>query len=128
MEAPVVLLYNFDPERGRRIKLLCLPLKIRPREVSPSQYNLPLETLLRGGEAPEGEEVPAFTDEMLVMANLTGTQMNRFLQAFRRNKLSPVALKAVLTAANAAWDSVRLHRELKLEHEAMLRGESAHET
>lgn len=127
MNAPTVLLYNLETEKGRKIKLLCLTLKLRARSVAPEEYGLSLSGLLKGEKPPEGSAGGGFQDEMLVMANLSGAQADRFLQGFRRKKIPPVGLKAVLTPTNAEWDSARLHDELRLEHEAMLRGESAHE-
>lgn len=126
MPVPTILLYNLNGERGRQIKLICLPLRIRARNVFPEEYGLTLSQLLNG-EKPVSPGSAPFSDEMLLMADLAPSQMNRFLQAFRKKKLSPVALKAVLTATNAGWDSCKLHSELSLEHEAMLRGESAHQ-
>ncbi len=119
---PTVLLYNFEPERARQIKTLCLPLKLRARIVAPEEYSLTLGDLLDGREP--GEPGETFSDEMLVMAGLPAPLMNRFLSAFRRKKLRPVALKAVITAANIQWDSLTLYRELSAEDAAMRRGES----
>lgn len=61
------------------------------------------------------------------MAGLSSQQMHQFLQGFRRKKIPPVALKAVLTATNQKWDAFQLCRELSLEREAMERGENLHE-
>lgn len=126
METPTVLLYNLDSGKGRKIKMLCLVLKMRARTVLPEEYGLSLGSLLAGEKPGEEEAGLDFPEEMLVMANLSNPQMNRFLQGMRQKKIPPVALKAVLTPTNAGWDSRRLRDELKLEHEAMLRGESAH--
>ncbi len=119
---PTVLLYNFEPERARQIRQLCLPLKIRTRLVAPAEYSLTLEDLLDGKKP--GDPGESFPDEMLVMADLPAALMNRFLQAFRRKKVRPVALKAVVTASNIHWDSLTLYRELLAEDAAMRRGES----
>lgn len=130
MNAPTVLLYNLSPEKARNVKVLCLSQKLRVRAVAPEEWGLPLEALLRedrpGPEAGEGRTGEIPSGEMLLMSGLSGSQLNRFLQGFRRKKIPPVPLKAVLTASNAQWDSRRLYRELSLEHEAMLRGEAAH--
>lgn len=53
--------------------------------------------------------------------------MNQLLQGFRRKKIPPVQLKAVLTASNGSWNAARLCQELSLEHQAMLRGERLHQ-
>jgi hypothetical protein len=34
-------------------------------------------------------------------------------------KIAPVALKAVLTETNSAWDSLKLYAEISAEHAAM---------
>ena len=64
-----------------------------------------------------------FEDEMLMMANFPAGMMNTFLGLFRRMGIAPVALKAMLTPTNAAWDSEKLHEELAGEHRAMTSGE-----
>ena len=63
-----------------------------------------------------------FEDEMLVMANFPAGMMNAFLGLFRRMGIAPVALKAMLTPTNAAWDSEKLHAEIASEHQAMMNG------
>ena len=60
---------------------------------------------------------------MLMMANFPAGMMNTFLGLFRRMGIAPVALKAMLTPTNAAWDSEKLHEELAGEHRAMTSGE-----
>ena len=53
------------------------------------------------------------------MVNFSNALMNQFLLGFRKKKIPPVALKAVLTPENSAWDSCKLHEELLREHRAM---------
>lgn len=125
---PTVLLYNLDSEKGRKIKTLCLTLKLRAKTVGPEEFSQTLEAVL--GLAPQeeaGEGGEPFSQEMLVMAGRSSQQMNQLLQGMRRKKIPPVELKAVLTASNGSWNAYQLHRELSLEHEAMLRGENLHE-
>lgn len=125
---PTVLLYNLDTEKGRRIKALCLTLKLRARSVEPEAFAQPLDAVL--GLAPPSQEPEAgeaFSQELMVMAGLTSHQMDQLLQGMRRKKIPPVELKAVLTASNGSWNAYQLHRELSLEREAMLRGERLHE-
>ena len=121
MNMPLILLYNLDNSKGAKIRRMCLPLGLRARLVKPEEYGLP------DGAAPEtpwtGE---TFGDEMLVLVNCTGPLLDRFLQGFRRNKIPPVALKAVLTPTNRTWDSAALHAELLRERQAIQEGQAAH--
>ena len=125
MKQPVLLMYNLSGERARAISMAAMRLKIRVRRVASEEYGLPLAILCGlEAEAPEAVQVQPFEDEMLVMALFPAGMMNAFLQAMRRMGVAPVALKAVLTPTNAAWDSVRLHEELSREREAILASSS----
>lgn len=125
---PTVLLYNLDADKGRKLKALCLTLKLRARSVEPEEFSQPLNAVLGLVPRQQGtEEAEAFSQELLVMAGLTSHQMSQLLQGMRRKKIPPVQLKAVLTATNGSWNAYQLYKELSLEHEAMLRGENLHE-
>ena len=52
------------------------------------------------------------------MAGLSSPQFGAFLEGLRQSRAA-VALKAVLTEANASWSSLRLQRELAAEHAAL---------
>lgn len=127
MNIPIVYLYNLDTDKGRKIKALCLLLKIRVRPVNKEEYGLKL-AVLTGKEAPAAPsgEVQDFDDEMILMVNFTSAMVNSFLQEFRKKGIKPVALKAILTESNAHWNSAQLHTELLREHEAMFGGKTAH--
>ncbi len=123
---PTVLLFNFSPERASAIQKLCMTHRLRTRRIAPCQFSLPLQTLLEAAEQPASPEESAFTDEMMVFAGLAPGQLNNFLHAWRRAKLAPVPLKAILTPTNSSWTPVQLKQELRLEHEAMQAGSRAH--
>ena len=127
MNMPLILLYNLDTPKGAKIRRMCLPLGLRTRLVTPEEYGLTLGELAEGA-APEtpwtGE---TFGDEMLVLVNCPGPLLDRFLQGFRRNKIPPVALKAVLTPTNGTWNSLALREELAKEREAIRQGQAAHQ-
>ena len=72
-------------------------------------------------------EEQTFTDELLLLVDFTGPQLNAFLEGFRRNHIPPVALKAVLTQTNQDWLPIALRAELLREREAIAQGGSAHE-
>ena len=118
-----VLLYNISAEKLKKIRVILLRLGLQGRVVTAVEFSLPvgqlagLEGLSPAESAQEGAE-ETFREEMMVMCGLPSTVFSAFLNALRQNRC-PVALKAVLTQTNAGWSSVRLHRELAAEHEAI---------
>lgn len=125
MNHPMVLLYNLDNPKGAKIRRMALPLGLRTRLVAPEQYGLTLAALTEGEEPESPWAGEGFEEEMLLLVNCPGPLLDRFLQGFRRNKIPPVALKAVLTPTNREWDSVALHAELCREREAIRAGQAA---
>ena len=126
MNHPMVLLYNLNNEKGGKIRRMCLPLGLRTRLVEPAEYGLTLSQLVEGQtpETPWAGE--CFSDELLLLVNCPGPLLDRFLQGFRRNKIPPVGLKAVLTPTNSGWTSLELREELAKEREAIRQGQVAH--
>mgnify|MGYP004680675071 FL=1 len=120
MNAPQILMYNLDNPRKLKILMICGQLKIKARSVAVSDYAQPIGAL--AGLRSRTDAVysgTGFLEEMLLMANFSGALLNGFLNAMRQNRLPGIPLKAVLTDANADWDSVRLHDEILREHIAM---------
>lgn len=126
MNHPMVLLYNLNNEKGGKIRRMCLPLGLRTRLVEPAEYGLTLSQLVEGQtpETPWAGE--CFSEELLLLVNCPGPLLDRFLQGFRRNKIPPVGLKAVLTPTNSGWTSLELREELAREREAIRQGQGAH--
>lgn len=126
MNHPMVLLYNLNNEKGGKIRRMCLPLGLRSRLVEPAEYSLTLSQLVEGQtpETPWAGE--CFSEELLLLVNCPGPLLDRFLQGFRRNKIPPVGLKAVLTPTNSGWTSLELREELAKEREAIRQGQGAH--
>jgi hypothetical protein len=121
MKPPVLLSYNLQGERANQIRLTAMRLTVRFRPVAPEEYGQPLAALC--GMEPPAETPPpaeAFTDEMLVLAHFSTDLLNRFLYAFRKDGVPPLALKAMLTETNMRWSSATLHAQLKEEHEALI--------
>lgn len=128
MKQPLMLCYNMGGERLRAMRMAAMRLKIRVRPVEKGEYGLTLGALCGLEEAGEAPAVEDFGQEMLVMAFFPAGMMNALLQTMRRMRVAPVALKAVLTPTNAAWDSSRLCGEIAREHAAMAGGAaSVHE-
>lgn len=123
MKQPVLLCYNLSGEKMQKIRLAAMRLKIRVRPVEEDEYAQTVAALCGLEEKTDAAYVGAgFEDEMLVMANFPAGMMNAFLGLFRRMGIVPVALKAMLTPTNAAWDSEKLHAEIAGEHQAMMNG------
>lgn len=123
MKQPVLLCYNLSGEKMQKIRLAAMRLKIRVRPVEEDEYAQTVAALCGLEEKTDAAYVGAgFEDEMLVMANFPAGMMNAFLGLFRRMGIAPVALKAMLTPTNAAWDSEKLHAEIAGEHQAMVNG------
>ena len=57
----------------------------------------------------------------MVFAGALGDELDEVLLAFRKNGLTGIGLKAVLTASNKSWTSLQLYEELKRERAAMKR-------
>lgn len=120
---PAVLLYNFnDPERLRLIRRYLNRKKIPSRIVATPDFLHPLGYLfeLPGFQpAPQFNLGQNFTDEMLVLKDFSGEQMDQFLAFFHEEQIPPVALKAMLTPVTQHWTSMQLHDELSREHHLM---------
>ena len=119
MKPPVLLCFNLPAEKAAKVRQLSMRLGVRMRVVEAAEQSETLVALC--GWAPKSD-VPtddSFTDEMLLLANLSGTQLNEFLSGLRRGQIPPVALKAVLTDTNQQWSAVALHAELAEEHRAL---------
>jgi len=56
---------------------------------------------------------------MLIMVGMTSSQIDGLIMAFRKNGISKVNCKAVLTETNQYWDALKLYQELKLEHDTL---------
>ena len=127
MKQPVLLCYNLDAETARKVRLCAMRFQVRFCPVTQEKYSQSIGSLC--GATPSGESpsasCAAFSDPMLVMAFFPGQLMGLFLQALRKAAVPPIALKAMLTDANAAWDSFTLHQELCRERDALQAGASA---
>ena len=91
---PQVLLYNItDREKLVKIKLTLFRLGIPCREIAPEEYAHPLGYLLgREGYAPAaGNPEGSFTAEMLLMDDLRGAMLDRFLDELRAARATVVS-------------------------------------
>ena len=122
---PQILLYNFmNDMRTLQIRHYLTAMGCDIKEVTAPEF---LETLGYLFGIPGFPKNPAFnlgqnfSEEMMVMKDFSGDQIDHFLNFFRTMHLQPVALKAVLTPVTQHWNSIQLFQELKKEHAALKR-------
>ena len=112
-----VLLYQIKGTKTAvLLKPVLLKLGIRVRIVEPEQYLQSIGFLAGNkafAESPEAYDGAGFDEPMMVMAGFSERKLDLFLT------VPPIALKAIVTTQNQAWNSLQLYRELKEEHEKM---------
>ena len=121
-----ILIYNLEPRKDAKLKMLCRKMNIGTRSVEKSEYGCTLGYLL--GLSPDASvrDSGDFNDEMLYIAGLQGGMLHLFLDQLRRNKLI-IPLKAVRTDTNIGFTSCELYRELCAEREAFAKGLQYHQ-
>ncbi len=119
--------FNLSKEKEAALRKICSRQGIKFKVVPPEEYGLPLNVLFgfvpQGAGSPKVEgqktkEAPLFQEEMLLMYQLNGSAMDKFLRALRQAEVT-IPLKAVLTPTNSTWLPQDLLQELQKEHEAM---------
>ena len=122
----IVLLYNLNNEKGRKIRFLLVRLGMRIRVVEKEDYGKPLGVLAGMKDVTlENENAPVedFDDEMMVLHRFTDKRLDALLQGMRKEGIERVDLKAVLTPTNCRWNSWQLFQEIQEEHRTMTGGE-----
>lgn len=120
-----LLVYQIKGEKRKLLKKICGELGIAFTVVSPAEYGEPVGALVgfpgmrKLGKGCAGAGVAG---EMLVFAGLDSDALDEFLDACKREELTPVACKAILTPHNAAWSGEQLYAELLKEHHSMGQG------
>lgn len=125
--AGAVRAFNLSKEKEAALRKICSRQGIKFKVVPPKEFGLPLNVLFGfvpqgaaspGKEEPEAKEAPFFQEEMLLMYQINGSAMDKFLRALRQAEVT-IPLKAVLTPTNSTWLPQDLLQELQKEHEAM---------
>jgi hypothetical protein len=119
---PTILLFNFTdkPVLDKIIRAI-LPLKIKIKTVNKEDYLQPIGYLAGKKDIAGAQEIyngPELDDMMLLLADMTNSQLNQLLLSLRKAGLV-INLKAVLTENNEHWNTLQLYEELQKEHEAM---------
>ena len=118
-----VLFYNMrDESRIKPIRRYLNRENISFAQVLSSEYMHPLGYLfhMEGFEPnPHCSLRSGFREEMIVMKDFSGTDLDNFYDYFSKNNIPLPSLCAVLTNINVQWSSVRLYEALVQERELM---------
>lgn len=116
----------YTPEKSaedQKLKGVLVRLGIRIRNITPEQAGQKVGYLagLPGfEEMPEQEEeASVIPEKMLVLCGFGQRKLEEMLNQFRKAKIPPIPMKAVLTEHNSGWSLVELYQELRQEHEKM---------
>lgn len=121
MSHSLALLYNFQDEKLKMTKMVCMMMQVRFKEVALSEYNQPLGALLGLLDidaVTEGYTGTELQEEMLLLHGLDGSKLQKFLTALQRVGVGRIDLKAMLTENNKTWSGLALYEELCQEREA----------
>lgn len=123
MANPLLLAYNLDETTLRQLEALCLKQRIGFCAVPRDQFSLPIGILagIPVAARPACSPQSGFCEPMLVMCHMLSPQLDAFLAGMRKDGIPRIALKAVMTPSNVAWNAMQLRNELSAEHEAMQR-------
>ena len=120
-----VLCYNLNDERYENIQSICSHSGIKVRRATDEDLMRTVGQSMgfSGAQNTDSGETlsdadNAFSDEMMVLYNVSGTSLNTFLRKLRDLEID-IPLKAALTNTNKDWLPAKLCEELKREHEAM---------
>ena len=126
-----ILLMNFKGKKqlkGIQMTAFLLKLKIRMVEekdfLQPLGYLAGVEGIEPSDEVFQGE---APEHEILVFAGVPDAKLQRMLAEMRKNGIKKVDHKAILTPTNVHWNTIELYEELDKEHQAIQKGQQAHE-
>ncbi|MBO4854502.1 MAG: DUF3783 domain-containing protein [Oscillospiraceae bacterium] len=114
-----LLLCNLSAEKRAAVWGVAVQCACRCTAVKPERFGATLAQILAnepGGTPPE----QPFTEELLVMSDLSERQMHTLLNLLRQRRIF-ISLKAMVTPTNAAWTVQALYGELCREREAFAR-------
>ncbi len=105
---PLLLCVHMDQARIMRLSLTALSLGVRVKEIKENQWGQPLASLC--GLMPIMKNPPSVrvTEEMIIFAFFPNALLDQLLSEFKKSRLEPVRLKAVLTEHNQSWNCAQL--------------------
>lgn len=118
MKKTVLLVQFEDKEEIMKIRKALMPLGIRIRTAGKEEYLQTIACLMGGKEAERKEEIyegPGLEDKMMVLGGFTGSGIDQVLGAMRKQGVSRIQHKAVMTETNQSWNCLELFQELERE-------------
>lgn len=125
----MILCYNLKgTKKGRKLGMLGSFLGFRIKYVEKEEYlksigeltGLINEKETMDSQISEQQDTEAFEEEMIVIQMEDHRMMDKLLFQMRKEKVQ-IPLKAVVTAQNQNWTSEALYKEIKKEHETMMK-------
>ena len=125
----IMLCYNLKgTKKGRKLGMLGSFLGFRIKYVEKEEYlksigeltGLINEKETMDSQISEQQDTEAFEEEMIVIQMEDHRMLDKLLFQMRKEKVQ-ISLKAVVTAQNQNWTSEALYKEIKKEHETMMK-------
>lgn len=125
----MILCYNLKgTKKGRKLGMLGSFLGFRIRYVEKEEYlksigeltGLINEKETTDSQISEQQDTEAFEEEMIVIQMEDHRMLDKLLFQMRKEKVQ-IPLKAVVTVQNQNWTSEALYKEIKKEHETMMK-------
>lgn len=125
----MILCYNLKgTKKGRKLGMLGSFLGFRIKYVEKEEYlksigeltGLINEKETMDSQISEQQDTEAFEEEMIVIQMEDHRMLDKLLFQMRKEKVQ-IPLKAVVTARNQNWTSEALYKEIKKEHETMMK-------
>lgn len=123
----LIMFFTKDVNKSEQIINLCKKLDIRTRKIKPSDINMEagaLAGIKTLGIKKEKEKAPVGYEmsEVMIFSGISSSDLDIFLEEYKKENIAPIALKAVLTPYNISWTLYELIAELQRERIQMMFG------
>lgn len=127
-QTAIVMYYIKDKEKERKLMQLCEKLQLSTKKVKLEDANRTIGELVgisgTGFLKTKAEKAPAgyLLPELLIFSGMSDKKLDEFLGEYRRQKIEPIGLKAIVTLDNISWSLYELTKELIKEQTAIIMG------
>lgn len=126
----LVMFHIEEAAKEEQILALCVRLGFSAKRLSQADINtsvgelagLEMDKRVRGTQQEVKAPLVCRLPEVMIFSGLDEDELERFLQAYRKEGILPVGLKAVITPYNVNWSLYHLTEELARERAAMQSG------